>query len=255
MLVAGIDVGSITTKLVFLQEDKIVHHAKLTGGEDNFSQNLEDELKKMGRSQSDLDYIVATGVGRGEVSFAEKKKSTALCLAKGAYHLFPSARTAIDIGGETSTVVGLNEKGNLMDSAGNDKCASGAGSFLLLLVKLLNMPLDELSRVSLSAKNRVEFTTTCAVFIEQEVISYIHRDNPLPISDVVAGIYSSLATRIVGLAKKIGIKEGTIVCGGVARNNGFIKILEEGMGTKIRIPDFPEIIPALGAALIAAKEV
>ncbi len=252
MIVAGVDMGSITTKIVILKENKILQHAIITGGED---QTLDNTLKKMGLSREDLKYIVSTGMGRGDLPFAQKKKSTALCLARGAYHLFPSARMAIDIGENSSIVIGINERGELMDSATNDKCAAGAGSFLLLLVKLLKMPLDKLSKVSLVAKNKVGFTATCAVFIEQEVISYIHRDRPLPISDVVAGIYSSLATRIVGLAKKIGIKEDVIVSGGVARNEGFINILGERMGARVLIPDLPEIVPALGAALIAAREV
>lgn len=255
MIVAGLDVGSVATKLAILREKNILSQGIITGEGKDLFQNLKNSVKEMNLSPDDLRYIVATGIGRGDITFSQKKRSIALCLARGASYLLPSVRVVIDVGGENSTVIGLSERGELMESTTNDKCASGAGNFLLLLVKLLNMPLDKLSKVSLGAEKKVEFTSTCAVFIEQEVISYLHRDRPLPISDIVAGIYSSLATRIVGLAKRIGIKDDVMVCGGVARNEGFIKILEEGLGKKVFVPDFPEMVPGLGAALIAAREV
>jgi len=258
MIVAGIDIGSIASKIVILDDKKILHQSVINENEDKI--NLPDivfdrELDNIGLSRSDIKYIIATGINRESLSFADRKKSTSLCLAKGAYYLFPSARLVIDIGAETSTVVGIGDKGVLKDSAVNDKCAAGAGSFLLLLVKLLQMPLERLSEISLEAKGKIEFTNTCVVFIEQEIISQIHRDPPTPMSDIVAGIYESLATRIAGLAKRVGIKEDVVICGGVAKNRGFVKIFKEVIGVKLIIPESPEILPALGAALIAQREI
>ena len=122
------------------------------------------------------------------------------------------------------------------------------------MAKLMAMPLDEMSRPSFQAHARAEITSTCAVFAESEVISHVHREPPTPKADIIAGIHGSMAVRIVGLAKRIGIKPEAALCGGVARNIGFAKALEEELKLKVFVPEEPQLVTALGAALIAQSE-
>jgi predicted CoA-substrate-specific enzyme activase len=161
----------------------------------------------------------------------------------------------IDIGAESSTVIKLNEQGGVSDWATHDKCASGTGIFLQQIAKLMQMPLEEMAKLSFQAKAKADVSTTCAIFAESEVISHIHREPPTPKEEIVAGIYLSTVRRIMALCKRIGIERDVAVVGGVALNSGLVKILEEEMGFEVLVPDMPQIVTALGAAIIARENV
>jgi predicted CoA-substrate-specific enzyme activase len=258
MVVAGLDVGALTTKAVVMDgEGKIFGKALMVAHEEGdcpAEKTLEEALRGTGLSIRDLDCIVATGAGRKNVSFAHKQKSTQSCIAKGANFLHPLSRLVIDLGAESCIAVRLNEKGLMEDSVANDHCASGSGIFIDTMAKLMQMSIEEFARMSLEADAKAEVTSMCAVFAEQEVISHVHRDPPTPRANVIAGIHASIASRVMGFAKRLGVKPDVLLTGGVARNVGFVKIMEEALGMAVHTPAEPEAVAALGAALFAKGE-
>ncbi len=257
MKAIGIDIGSLTTKVVVMEEGKILSSSIIASGDEAESvarEVMEEALKKVPSSTDEL-YIVSTGVGGKAVSFAHKQKAITTCLARGAAYLFPSARMVIDMGAETSTVVRLNERGRVTDWANQDKCAAGTGIFLQQMAKLMQLPLDEMARLSLKAKKAAEITSTCAVFAESEVISHVHRDPPTPKEEIVAGIYSSVVSRLMALIKRLGVEKEVALSGGVALNVGLVKVLEEELGFGVLVPEMPQLLPAVGAAIIASEDI
>ena len=172
-----------------------------------------------------------------------------LCHAKGAHWLFPSARTVIDIGAESSKVMRLNEDGGVEDFAGNDKCAAGTGIFLDTMAKAMEVPVEEAGELSLNYTEKARISSMCAVFAESEVVSHIHRGTSR--NDILAGIHESIADRVFGMSNRVGIKDDVVLTGGVALNIGMVKALEEKLERKIYVPEDPRITGALGAALIA----
>ena len=254
MIVAGIDVGSLSAKAVILEHDKLLGAAAITTGDEGavIARNVLDKaLKAANIPFEKLEYIVATGYGRKSVPFAHKSKSEMLCHAKGAYWLFPSARTVIDIGAESSKVMRLNENGGVEDFTGNDKCAAGTGIFLDTMAKAMEVPLEEVGELSLNYNEKAQISSMCAVFAESEVVSHVHRGTPR--NDILAGIHESIADRIFGMANRVGINEDVIITGGVAKNIGMVKALEEKLGVSLHVPEDPVIVGALGAALVAGK--
>jgi predicted CoA-substrate-specific enzyme activase len=212
---------------------------------------LEQALAKAGQD-GDI-YVVSTGAGGKGISFSRQQKAVTTCLARGVHYLLPEARTVIDMGAETITVVRINERGRVSDYGNQDKCAAGTGIFLQQMAKLLRLSMEEMAAVSSKAKARAEITGTCAVFAESEVISHIHRDPPTPIEDIVAGIYSSMVHRIMAQLQRVGIRKEVAVTGGVAANSGLVSILAGELGHNVLIPPTPELAGAIGAALIAKE--
>ncbi|MFA4836384.1 MAG: acyl-CoA dehydratase activase [Dehalococcoidia bacterium] len=257
MIVAGIDMGALTTKAVVLKDGEVIGQSIITASEEGEVQarrTLEEAIKQSGITPNDIQYIVVTGEGRKSVSFANKEKTTPTAISKGANKLFPSARMVIDVGGESSTVIRMTEKGGVEDSMSNDKCASGTGVFLETMAKLMQISLEEFARLSLQAQKKAEISNTCAIFAESEVVSHVHRDPPTPKNDVIAGIHASIASRIGGFVRRLGIKEDVVLSGGVAKNAGFARVMEEELGVRILIPQEPQLVAALGAARIAQEE-
>ncbi len=258
MAVAGIDIGSLTTKVVILEKDKVISDCIIISADEaevGARKAMEQALENAGLSLEGLEYIVSTGIGRKSASFARKNKTPLSCLAKGAHRLFSPVRTVFDIGAQTCTIVKVNERGGVDDSVGHDRCAAGTGTFLQDMAKLMQIPLEEMAKLSLQAKGRAEVSGTCAVFAEQEVISHVHRDPPTPKNDIIAGIHAAMATRITGLAARVGIEKDVVLAGGVAKNIGFAKIMEEEIGMELCIPEEPQLLAAFGAALIAQENV
>ena len=258
MKALGIDVGSLTTKAVILGNDGILASCIVYSDDDVESSAkaaLEEVLNLAGVSFNNDLYSVSTGVGGKSVSFSHKKKTITTCLARGIGYLVPSARTTIDMGAESSTVIKVNERGHIIDWVNHDKCASGTGVFLQQMAKLMQISAEEMSKLSLQAKSKADISGTCAVFAESEVISHIHRDPPTPKEEIIAGIHFSVVSRIISLCKRIGIERDVAVVGGVALNTGLVQIIEEEMGFGILVPDRPQIVAALGAAVIARENI
>ena len=251
----GIDVGSLNVKAVILNGSGPLTSVSLPAGEGaetSAKLAMEEVIKKSGLAQEQY-YVVSTGVGGKAVGFSQNQKAVTTCLARGVSRLFPGARMVIDLGAETSTVLKINERGRVTDWAGQDKCAAGTGMFLQAMAKVMQVKLDEMAEYSLRAKNQAEITGTCAVFAESEVISHIHRVPPTPKEEIIAGIHASMVSRVMGLLKRLGIEREVAVVGGVARNKGLIVILERELGFKVLVPETPELVAALGAAILAKE--
>jgi len=258
MKALGIDIGSLTTKVVILEDDGTLSLNVTPSGDEPESSARAALKGSLGQIELNLDhdlYLVSTGIGSKSVSFTHQQKAITTCLARGVHHLFPSARMAIDIGAESCNVIKVNERGRINDWVNHDKCAAGTGVFLQQMAKIMQMPLKNMSRLSLNANSVPDITSTCAVFAESEVISHVHRDPPTPKEDIVAGIYSSVVSRIMTLCKRIGIEKDVVVVGGVALNSGLVNILENALGFKVLVPDTPQIAAALGAAIIARETI
>lgn len=258
MKALGIDIGSLTTKAVILADDGILA-SSITASDDEAESTakaaVHEALTQAGLSSGNEVYIVSTGVVGKPVSLSQQRKGITTCLARGIHYLYPSARMIIDMGAESSTVIKLNERGRLSDWVDQDKCAAGTGIFLQQMAKLMQMPLEEMSRLSFQARSRAEITNTCAVFAESEVISHVHREPPTPKEEIIAGIYFSVVSRVISLCKRIGIEKDVAVVGGVALNSGLVNILEDVLGFRVLVPDSPQTVAAMGAAIIAQENI
>ena len=256
MKAIGVDIGSLTTKAVILVNGGIASQLITKTGDDikaSVRAVIKTAAEQAGLQFGNDDYIVTTGIGGKSVQFASESKAITTCLARGVSRLFPQARMAIDIGAETSTVVRLSERGRVNDWGNQDKCAAGTGLFLEQMAKLMQLPLEKMSELSFKAKGAADITNTCAVFAESEVISHIHRDPPTPKEDVIAGIFASTVSRIMVICKRVGIQKEVVVTGGVALNRGIIKQLETELGFYVLMPEEPQIVVALGAAILAQE--
>jgi predicted CoA-substrate-specific enzyme activase len=264
MMAVGIDAGSLSTKVVVMDGSGVLASAVVQSSdsaEASARAALEQALAKAGLDGDGEAFVVSTGAGGKAISFSRQSKAITTCLARGVHFLLPQARTAIDMGAETITVVRINERGRVSDYGNQDKCAAGTGIFLQQMARVLRLSLDEMSGISARAGGRVEITGTCAVFAESEVISHIHRDPPTPVEDIVAGIYRSMAHRVMAQLQRLGVKREVAVTGGVAANRGLVGILEqevsrilgEEAGHGVLVPPSPELAGAIGAALIAGE--
>ncbi len=258
MKALGIDIGSLTTEAVILDDSSILSFTITPAGDDPEASAKAAVDQALANAEIGPDgdlYIVSTGIGGKLISFSQQQKAITTCLARGIHWLFPEARTAIDLGAETATVLRINERGRVSDWVNHDKCAAGTGAFLQQMAKLMKMPLEEMSRLPAAVCSGPAITSTCAVFAESEVISHVHRDPPTPKEEIIAGIYSSVVSRILTLCKRIGIERQVAVVGGVALNNGLIEMLEKEMGFGVMVPDAPQTTAALGAAIVARENI
>ncbi|MFC1845906.1 acyl-CoA dehydratase activase [Chloroflexota bacterium] len=254
----GLDIGSQTTKAVILDGNEILS-STITQSQDDPESSakaaVEQVLGQVSSGSSNDLFITSTGIGGKSITLNQQHKGITTCLARGVHHLFPSAQMVIDMGAESGTVLRINERGRLSDWATHDKCAAGTGIFLQQMAKLMQMSLEEMSEISYQAKSKADISSTCAVFAESEVISHVHRVPPTPREDIAAGIYYSVVSRTVTLCKRVGIKEDIAAVGGVALNKGLLHILEKEIGSKILVPDTPQIAAALGAAIISQENI
>jgi len=255
MPVAGIDIGAGTAKAVILDNEEIIAYSIIpVSGDINKAVEgvITEALDKAGLSSHSLDYVVSTGWGRDAVSFADKSTTEIICHASGVHFLIPQARTIVDIGAQDSKVIRVNDKGKVIDFVMNDKCAAGTGRFLEVMAQVLGLRLDEMGPMSLTSKNLCNISSTCTVFAETEVVSL--RAQGKAIEDLIAGIHRSIARRVVIMASGINLEQETVFTGGVAKNIGVQKALEEVGDLKCIVPAEPQVTGALGAALIAQTE-
>jgi predicted CoA-substrate-specific enzyme activase len=249
---AGVDIGSTMTKVVIIGNGKEFYLIGPTGPEHRKLANrvMEEALGRAGIVFGDLTYIVATGYGRINVPFADKQVTEITCHAKGLSSVLPSARTVVDIGGQDSKGIRI-DNGKVVDFVMNDKCAAGTGRFLEVVADALCVPLDKLGELSLAAEKPAVIGNMCTVFAEQEVISLLAAGEPVP--NLVAGIHQAIAGRIFSLVNKLKIKPDIAITGGGAKNAGLVKALEVRFGCSVLVPPEPLITGALGAALIGQE--
>jgi predicted CoA-substrate-specific enzyme activase len=256
MVVAGIDVGSQSTKVVILEGDRILTAVILQtrqSSESEARQAMDEALRRAGLAPDDIRGTVATGAGRKSVPFAQQQRTSVNCLARAAHFLYPQVRTVVDAGAESSTAIRLSADGTIADTASNDKCAGGSGTFLENMGRMLRIPLAEMGAESLKATHAEAVSATCAVFAESEVISLVHGTPPVPIANVLAGIHESTVDRLFALAQRAGVQSEVLMTGGVSRNIGVVRAMEARLGKPVLVPEDPQIVGALGAALFASQ--
>jgi predicted CoA-substrate-specific enzyme activase len=252
MIVAGMDIGSMTTEAVILQDREILASLILPTGANSrkaAERSLAAALDRAGLKQADLAAIITTGYGRASFPPADKMITEITCHARGAFFIHPETRTVIDIGGQDSKVIRLDEQGRNVDFQMNDKCAAGTGRFLEVMAHALEVTVEDLGKLSLGAPRAVRISSMCTVFAESEVVSLIADNQPREV--IIRGLHQAIADRILGMVNRVGVEEEVTLTGGVAKNEGVVRALEERLGVKLFIPPEPQIIGALGAALLA----
>jgi predicted CoA-substrate-specific enzyme activase len=252
---AGVDAGASATKVVIVDEgENIISHAIVPSGI-NFKASSEEALKRalerLNLTKRDVLYMVSTGYGRNLVD-ASAVFSEITCISKGVHKIFPSVRTIIDVGGQDSKAIRISENGRVLDFVMNDKCAAGTGRFLEVMATILGKPIEELGMLHFKSLNPVKISSTCTVFAESEVISYISKG--CKIEDVIAGLHNAIAERIYNMSSRIGFEREVAITGGVAKNSGFVEALSKRIGFNPILPKEPQIICAFGAALLAKKQ-
>lgn len=252
MIFLGIDAGASTTKVVLIDEENNIIGYHIEPTKANFRLAYETALKKMMKkidvNMDDILFSVSTGYGR-EIIDVQTKISEITAIARGAYYYNSRIRTVIDVGGQDSKAICINEHGQVIDFVMNDKCAAGTGRFLEVMANIIGVSIDELGELHLKAEKPISISSTCTVFAESEVISYISKGEK--IENIVAGIHKAIAERIYNMAYKVGFKPEILITGGVAKNKGFVYELSKRVGYKLNIPVEPQIIGAFGAAIIA----
>jgi benzoyl-CoA reductase subunit D len=254
MITAGIDCGAKNTKAVILKDGKIVGKGIVPTGFDQegaVKDALEAALKAAGISGSDIGKTGGTGAGRDAVKGAVIVNDIK-AMARAANFFFPNARTAADVGAEEGKAAKLDERGNPVDFAINEKCAAGAGAFIEAMGRALETPLEEMGALALTSESEIPLNAQCAIFAETEVVGLIHGNTPK--KDISKAIHDAIAGRVVSMIRRIGVNEEVVMMGGVAYNPAFIKAVRTQINVeKIRIPDAPEFGAAVGAALAAAE--
>lgn len=254
MKVAGVDVGSMTSKAVIMDDNEIVDFIVLPVQDTwrvEADKLLKSVLDKAGLSRGDLDFVVATAAVHDDWDGADDYLSEVSCAANGAIYYYPSARTVIDMGAESSLCTKFDETGIVLDYISNQKCASGTGLFLDVIAGILEMSVDEIGRLSIDSKKDIQMNMTCAVFAESEVVSLIHQGERR--EDILHALHKSIASRTEAMLKNIKFEEEVVFIGGVARNQGMAHAISKAIGAEVKVPSNPEIAVALGAAIEARE--
>lgn len=250
----GIDIGSVTSKGVIIRNDELLTYHVLPSGI-NYrmtAEKLREALLATAKlSPENIAGTVSTGQGSANVSFSNQGATDIRCCARGISHLFPSVRTVIDVQGQSTRVLKLNESGQVTNFVTSEKCAAGSGRFLEVIANVLQIDLKDIGQLSLKSRNPVIFTTSCAVFGESEAISRVAEG--IPKEDILAGVNQALANKISALINRMGLEKDCAIAGGGALNIGLVKSVEGKLGIKLLVPLQPQIVTALGAALMAEE--
>ncbi len=257
MIVAGCDVGSLTAESVIMDNKTILGSEiiRVRPKPELSARDVMDKLlTRLGFSYEDIDYCVSTGYGRETISFAHDNVSEISCHGRGAQFLIPGIRTVIDVGGQDCKVIRIDEDGLLVDFVMNDKCAAGTGRSLEIMGESLGVDISDLGPLSFESTDPVLITNQCSIFAEMEIMHYMCEEKS--ITDIAAGINEAMARRIKMLVGRLGVKKEVGVTGGVSKNIGVVKYLEQMLETDfVEFPVDPQIIGALGAAIFAGEKV
>lgn len=255
MVTAGVDVGSKNIKVVVLSDGAVTARA---AGPAGFEPNvvagelLAGGLKQSGLKRADLAHVTATGSGRNLLAFADSTVTDVTAAARGANLLCPGATTVVEVGAEESRGIKTDGRGRVLDSAVNDKCAAGSGSFTESMARALGMTLKEFGEKSLESSARISMNAQCTVFAESEVVSLVHSGADR--RDIARAVHDAIANRVASMVRRVKIEGEVVLLGGLAYNPGFVYCLRENLDVEsIRIPEHPEFAGALGAAVVAAE--
>lgn len=259
MYYLGIDIGSLSCDAVLINENKDILAASVipTGVKniESIARVKQNVMNEAGIAEADIRSTIATGYGRTRVEGRSGAVTEITCHAKGVRHVLPDTRILIDIGGQDSKAMALDPDGNVADFAMNDKCAAGTGRFLEAMARVLEVDINQLGDLDQGAETDLVLSSMCTVFAESEVVSLIASGTEQ--REIAKGLNRSIASRTSALVKRVARNiDGMPVSmsGGVARNRGVVRAIAETMGIEaVSTPDSPDIIGALGAAIIALE--
>lgn len=255
--VLGIDFGSTTSKVVILDLDGqvvascVAHKGSVS--DEGAKAALAGALAQAGIDESGIARAVSTGYGRRMVDIADKSYTEITCHARGAAHLAPDARLVIDIGGQDSKVIAIDSNGLVSQFAMNDRCAAGTGKFLETLARAVQVPLEDMGALAMTAREKLTISNMCATFAETEVVSLLAEGKAK--SEILGAVHAAIASRTSGLVARVGKRAPIVMTGGVAKNVAAVHHIEQVLGVSLVIPDNPQTAGALGAALFALDEV
>jgi predicted CoA-substrate-specific enzyme activase len=253
MLTCGVDIGARSIEVVLFDGSKIVSAVVRSSGitpQKIAEEAFENALQTAAVKRSDIGKIISTGYGRNRFKHADSASSEILCHAAGVGFYFPDCHTVVDIGGQDSKVIHV-ENGRVLNFAMNDRCAAGTGKFIEMVAQTLGVTIEECGPLSEKAHETVEISSMCAVFAESEIVGLLQ--NGATRETILRGVFKSVARRTVALMGRMAADGDVIFTGGVAKNSGVAAALKEETGRKIIIPPEPQITGALGAAIIAGK--
>lgn len=255
MIAAGIDCGAKNTKTVIMKDGKIIGKGKVLTGFDQekaIHASIDEACKNAGISKDQVEKWAGTGSGNQAVKNAVKVNDIK-AIAKGGQYFFPGARTVADVGAEEGRAVKVGDTGFVEDFAINEKCAAGAGTFVEAMARALEVTIEEMGPLSLQSDKRIPMNAQCAIFAESEVVGLIHSQTAKP--DISRAIHDAIASRIVSMIRRIGVKEEVVLMGGMGYNPGFRASMLRDLGiNNIQIPEEPEYGMAVGAALLVGEE-
>jgi predicted CoA-substrate-specific enzyme activase len=254
MLTMGVDIGSTASKAVILEDGKRIMARQLVAagtGTRGPAEVYKKALEEAGVERSQITRVVATGYGRLNFAQADRELSEVSCHGKGMVFLCPQVRTVIDIGGQDAKALLLDDWGYLDHFIMNDKCAAGTGRFLEAMSRVLDVQVEDMGMLSERSQNPVSISSTCAVFAESEVISRLSSGET--VEDIVAGIHVSVAKKVSGLAVRVGYRPQVAMSGGVAKNRGIVRAMEQELQCEILVPEDCQMAGAIGAALFACQ--
>lgn len=254
---AGIDVGSQSTDAVLIGDSGQIYSYSIRDTSYDVTKSArlvyEECLEKAGIKKEDVAMVISTGYGRERVDFADERITEITCHARGAKALFSETRSIIDIGGQDSKAIRINDDGRIIDFTMNDKCAAGTGRFLENMARVLDLSIQDMVKMGLSAGEEVKISSMCTVFAESEVISLIHQGKTR--EAIIKGLFRAIAARVSPMMKRLGLVDEVTMTGGVAKNKGVVEAMKEEIGKKINVPEEPQIVGALGASIIALSKV
>lgn len=253
---AGIDIGSTQTKAVLMDIARgIVARTVIPTGAHVVRAGrraLEAIVAEAKVDAEEVGYVVGTGYGRYKVEAGDAQVTEISCHARGAHFIFPGTRTVIDMGGQDTKAIKTGPDGNVVDFCMNDKCAAGTGRFLAAAADVVGLTLEEIGEVSLKGTKPIRLTSVCTVFVESDIMNYLAQRKS--VEDILAGVHQAIASRTIGLVRRVGIEEEVTFTGGVARNIGMVRALEDKLGTTLNVGPDSHFMGALGAALFAVDK-
>lgn len=250
----GIDIGAAASKAVIIDSQKKILGAAVIPSGTNYSTTSAaiqaEALRQAGLAAADIAFSSATGIG-GRNAGAGSYHGVIICDARGVNLTFPSVRTIIDIGGQGSQVITMDENGRVINFNVSEICATGSARLLQVVARILQIDIDEIGPLSLKATRPSSFSTSCTVFLETEVITRISQgDSP---EDILAGIHRSIADKISGMSRGVALEKDFAVIGGGALDTGLVQSIDEKLSVKALVPENPRLMAALGAALLASE--
>jgi predicted CoA-substrate-specific enzyme activase len=256
VIVAGVDAGMYSVKVVLLAEEQVCAEMVCPCGVESVTQvaekGLETAVAQAGISLSSVGYVVATGRGKAYVPFANESALDFMCLAQGIHRVLPSVHSVLDIGAEKALAARCSQ-GKVLSMAVNDQCAAGTGTYLQMVSEILEVPIEKMGELFLESTEDLQMNSTCTVFAETEIISLIHSKRKR--EDIVRGAYRALALRLYPILARVGIERDVALSGGVALHIGVRRTIDEVLGYQVLVPQNPLTVSALGAAVIAEKRV